>query len=60
MINYDGSMELRVKIRCTSEKAESMVKQHQSMIHPEIQCQCLECLYAREILAQGNVWKELP
>ena len=49
-----------MKIKCTSDMAESMVKQHQSSSHPEIQCQCLECLYAREILAQCKVWKDVP
>ena len=60
MINYDRSMEWRMKIKCTSDMAESMVKQHQSSSHPEIQCQCLECLYAREILAQCKIWKDVP
>ncbi len=60
MVNYDGSMERRVEFKYTDDKAESMVKRHQSISHPEIQCQCLECLYAREILAQRKVWKEVP
>jgi hypothetical protein len=60
MLNYDRSMEQRVKIQCTCDAAESMVRLHQSDSHPEVQCQCLECLYAREILAQCKVWKDVP
>ena len=52
-------MEQRVKMQFTSEDAERMVERHQSACHPEIQCQCLECLYAREVLAQARVWREL-
>jgi hypothetical protein len=60
MLNYDGSMERRVKIQCTCDEAELLLKQHQSVIHPEIQCQCLECLYARELVAQCRVWRTVP
>lgn len=60
IVNYNRSMERRVKIQYTCDEAESMVKQHQCVSHPEIQCQCLECLYAREILAQCKVWKTVP
>jgi len=59
MINYDGRMERRVKIQLSTEQAESLLRRHESSIHPEIQCQCLECLYARELLAQCRVWKEI-
>jgi hypothetical protein len=57
---YDGSMELRMKIQCTCDEAEKLVRQHQSSAHPEIQCQCLECLYARELLAQCQAWRRVP
>jgi hypothetical protein len=53
-------MERRVKIQRTIDEAESALRQHQSGIHPEIQCQCLECLYAREIVAQCKVWRAVP
>jgi len=60
MAIYDGSMELRMKFQCTSDEAERLVLQHQSSVHPEIQCQCLECLYARELLAQCRAWRSMP
>jgi hypothetical protein len=59
MINYDGRMERHVKIQLSIEQAESALKRHESSRHPEIQCQCLECLYARELIAQCQVWKEI-
>ncbi|HNX31398.1 MAG TPA: hypothetical protein PKM35_07310 [Holophaga sp.] len=40
------------------DEAKSAVKRHESASHPEIQCQCLECLYAREILAQFRILEE--
>jgi len=60
MVNYDTSMERRVKIQSTCDEAELALQQHQSVLHPEIQCQCLECLYARELVAQCKVWKSVP
>lgn len=48
-----------MKIQLSAEQAESILKRHESSAHPEIQCQCLECLYARELLAQCRVWKEI-
>ncbi len=48
-----------MKIQLSTEQAESLLRRHESSIHPEIQCQCLECLYARELLAQCRVWKEI-
>ncbi len=59
MIHYDGSMELPVKTPMTCDHAEWLLKQHESTLHPEIQCQCLECLYARELIAQQRAWKEV-
>jgi hypothetical protein len=60
MVIYNASMEQRVKIQGTREEAEAMVKRHQSPSHPEIQCQCLECLYAKEVIAQCKIWKGVP
>jgi len=54
MLAYNATMELPVKSQCTREEAEAMVKQHQFPGHPEIQCQCLECLYARDIVAKSR------
>lgn len=59
MMNYDGRMERRVKIQMSCDQAEAKLKSHQSPSHPEIQCQCLECLYARELIAQCRAWKEI-
>ena len=58
-INYDGGMETAVKMIHTSDEVESILKSHQSESHPEIQCQCLECLWARELLAQFKAWKHV-
>ena len=55
MVTNDGSMERYKETLSANDKAELMVKRHQSASHPEIQCQCLECLYAREIIAQCEV-----
>lgn len=50
---------MHVKGQLSSDQAESILKQHESASHPEIQCQCLECLYARELIAQYRVWREI-
>jgi hypothetical protein len=52
-------MEMRVKIQLSSAQAELNLKSHESSSHPEIQCQCLECLYARELIAQCRAWREI-
>jgi hypothetical protein len=57
--NYDEGMETFVKTIRTSDEAEMILRTHQLESHPEIQCQCLECLWAREILAQLKVWKQI-
>ena len=54
MLTYNATMELLVKIQYTREEAEAMVKRHQSLSQPGIQCQCLECLYARNIVAKAQ------
>ena len=52
-------MERRVKIQASAQEAERTLQRHESASHPEIRCQCLECLYAREVIAQFQVWKEI-
>lgn len=48
-----------MQMQYSSEEAERMVQRHRFDCHPEIECQCLECLYAREVLAQCRIWREI-
>ena len=52
-------MERRVKIQASAQEAERTLQRHESASHPEIRCQCLECLYAGEILAQFRILEEV-